>query len=153
MARQVGLGDDGHRARSDGRSADLASGIEQACFGLQEGGRGVDLMAFGPEPARPVRPPQPFRCVVQFGGRDEQRLAESQVGSAFGHEDPLCGRREADPVELAMSLGQNVGPTERGPTFGDLFHGHTGCVGQDAVGQVAGAQKREIVAVCQSGDP
>ena len=139
-ARQVGLRDGGHCARSDRGSAELTSGVEQASLGLQERGGGVDLVPFGPEPTRPIGPPQPLGSVVQFGCRDEQRLAESQVGRALGHGDPLVGRGEADPVELAVNLGQDIGSTERGPTFGHPFDGHTGRVGQDPVGQVTGVQ-------------
>ncbi len=126
--------------RSDRGSAELTSGVEQASLGLQERGGGVDLVPFGPEPTRPIGPPQRFGSVVQFGCRDEQRLAESQLDRALGDGDPLVGRGEADAVELAVDLGQDVGSTERGPTFGHLFDGDTGRVGQDPVGEVIRVQ-------------
>ncbi len=87
------------------------------------------------------------------GAEIEQRLGQSQVSRALGHGDPLVGRGETDPVQLAVHLGQDVGPAEGGPAFGHALHRHAGCVGQDAIGQVAGVQKRKIVAVRQSRDP
>ena len=48
--------------------------------------------------------------------------------------DPLVGRGETDPVQLAVHLGQDVGPAECGPTFSDALHRHARCVGQDAIG-------------------
>ncbi len=128
-------------------------GLEQAGLGLQEGGRGVDLVTLGPESARPIGPAKPFGRVVQLGRRDQKRLGQSQVRRALGDGDPVLGRGEADPVELAVHLGQDVGPGEGGPTLGHALHRHAGRVSQDAIGQVAGVQERKVVALCQFGDP
>ena len=87
------------------------------------------------------------------GAEIKQRLGQGQVGRALGDRDPLLGRGEADPVELAVHLGQDVGPGEGGPALGHVLHRHAGRVGQDSVGQIAGVQKRQVVAVRQSGDP
>ena len=142
-----------HSAHGRGRTADLAPGLEQAGLGLQQGGGGVDLVALGPEPARPVGPAQPLGRVVQLGCRDQQRLGQSEVSRALGDGDPLVGRGEADPVQLAVHLGQDVGPAEGGPTFGHRLDRHAGGVGQDLIGQVAGVQERQVVAIRQSRDP
>ena len=152
-AGQVGPGDRDHGAHGGGRTAHLAPGLEQAGLGLQERGRGVDLVALGPESAGPVGPAQPLGRVVQLGRRDEQRLGQGQVSGALGHGDPLLGRGEADTVELAVHLGQDVGPGEGGPALGHRLHRHAGGVGQDLVGQVAGVQEGQIVAIGQPGHP
>ena len=52
-----------------------------------------------------------------------------------------------------MDLGQDVGPGEGGPAPGDLVDGHACGVGEDLVGQVAGSQQRQIVAVQQPRYP
>ena len=71
----------------------------------------------------------------------------------LGDGDPLVGRGETDPVQLAVHLGQDVGPGERGPTFSHRPHRHAGGVGQDLVGQVAGVEKWKVVAIRQSRHP
>ena len=110
-------------------------------------------MPLGPEPAGPIGPTQALRGVVQLRYRDEQRLPDRQIRGALGHRNPVVGRGEADPLELAVDLGQDVGPRESGPALGDLVDGHAGGVGEDLVGQVAGSQQRQVVAFRQPRHP
>ena len=131
----------------------VSPGLEQAGLGLDEGCGGVDLVPLGPEPAGPIGPAQALRGVVQLRCRDEQGLPERQIRRALGHRNAVVGRGEADPLELAVDLGQDVGPREGGPALGDLADGHAGGVGEDLVGQVPGAQQRQIVAVRQPRYP
>ena len=145
--------DGGHRARGDGWAIRLSPGLEQAGLGLDEDGGGVDLVPLGPEPAGPIGPAQALRGVVQLRYRDEQGLPDGQIRRALGHRNPVVGRGEADPLELAVDLGQDVGPREGGPALGDLADGHAGGVGEDLVGQVAGSQQRQVVAVRQPRYP
>ena len=91
--------------------------------------------------------------MVQLGCRDQEGLGQGQVRGALGHRDPLVWRGEADTVELAVHLGQDVGPGEGGPALGHALDRHAGGVGQDLIGQVAGAQEGQIVAIGQPGHP
>ena len=106
--------------RCDGRTIDFSPGVEEAGLGVDEDGGGVDLVPLGPEPAGPIGPAQVLRREVQLRCRDEQRLPDGQVGGALGHGNPIFGRGEADAVELAVDLSQDVGPREGGPALGDL---------------------------------
>ena len=83
-------------------------------------------MPFGPEPTRPIGPPQRFGSVVQFGCRDGAAIGREPGRPCAADGDAVVGRGEADPVELAVDLGQEIGSTEGGPTFGHPFDGDTG---------------------------
>ena len=72
------------------------------------------------------------------GAEIKSDWASGQVSRAFGHGDPVFWRGEANPVQLAVHLGQDVGSGEGGPSFGHGLHRDGGRIGQDAVGQVAG---------------
>ena len=150
---QVGRSRARHGALRDGRPAYLTSGVEQPALGLQEGGRGVDLVALRPESACSIAPAQLLWRVVQLGGGDQKRLRGGQVSCAFGHRDPVLWRGEANSVQLAVDLGQEVGPREGGAAFGHGLHRHAGRIGQDCVGQIAGAQQGQIIAIGETGDP
>ena len=150
---QVGPGHRRHNAHGGGGPAHLAPGLEQPGLGLQQRRGGVDLVALGPEPARSVGPAQTLGRVVQLGCRDQEGLGQGQVRGALGHRDPLVWRGEADTVELAVHLGQDVGPGEGGPALGHALDRHAGGVGQDLIGQVAGVQEGQIVAIGQPGHP
>jgi hypothetical protein len=62
-------------------------------------------VTLGPEPGGPICPPEPLGGVVQLWYRDEQRLRRSEISSAIDHGDPVLGRGEAHPLELAVELG------------------------------------------------
>ena len=117
-AGQGGLRHGRHGAHGDDRTVGLSTRLEQAGLGLQEGGRGVDLVTLGPESGRPIGPAEPFGRVVQLRRRDQKRLGQRQVRRPLGDGDPVLRGGEADPVELAVHLGQDVGPGEGGPALG-----------------------------------
>ena len=110
-------------------------------------------MALRPESACSIAPAQVLWGVVQLGGGDQERLRGGQVGGAFGHRDPVLWRGEANSVQLAVDLGQEVGPREGGAAFGHGLHRHAGRIGQDCVGQIAGAQQGQIIAIGETGNP
>ena len=83
--------------------------------------------------------------------RSDCAVAKSVVRSATAIRSSWRG--EAHPVQLAVDLGQEVGPREGGSAFGHGLHRHAGRVGQDCVGQIAGVQQGQIVAIGQTGDP
>jgi hypothetical protein len=43
--------------------------------------------------------------VVQLGCRDDQGLRGGEISAAIDHGDPVLGRGEAHPLELAVELG------------------------------------------------
>ena len=67
---------------------------------------------FGPEPGGPIGPPEALGGVVQLGCGDEQGLRRGEISGSIDDGDAVFGRGKADPLELAMELGQEVGPGE-----------------------------------------
>ena len=102
-------------------------------------------MTLGPEPGGPIGPPEPLGGVVQLGCRDEQGLRGGEISGAIDDGDPVFGRGKTDPLELAVELGQEVGPGEGGPALGHGPHGHAGRIVEDLVGQVAVVEEGKII--------
>ena len=84
---------------------------------------------------------------MQLGCRDDQGLCGGEISGAIDDGDPVFGRGKTDPLELAMELGQEIGPGEGGPALGYGPHGHAGRVSQDLVGQVTDAQKGKVISL------
>ncbi len=141
LGRAGRFDDRGDGRRGDGRAAEWRPASRSRASASSRRGGGVDLVASGPEPGGPVGPAEAGRGVMQLGGGEQQRLAEGEVGGPLGHGDPLVGGGEADPVELAVDLGEHVGPGERGPPLGHPARRPPGDVGEDLVGQVDGRRR------------
>jgi hypothetical protein len=139
---QGGLRHGRHGAHRDDRATRLSTCLEQAGLGLEQCGRGVDLVTLGTESARPIGPAEPFGCVVQFRCRDQKRPGQRQIGRPLGDGDPVLRGGEANSLELAVHLGQDVGPGEGGPALRHTVDRHAGRVFQNPIRQVAGVQER-----------
>ena len=109
-AGQAGPDGDGDRGGIDGRAGEVAAGVEEAGFGVEEAAGRVDDVVSGPEAAGPVRAPEPLGGVMQLGCGHLERRAEGEVDGPFRDGDPVVGGGEADPVELAVDLGDECWP-------------------------------------------
>ena len=87
------------------------------------------------------------------GAEISKDCAGGEISGAIDDGDPVLGRGKADPLELAVELGQEVGPGEGGPALGHGPHGHAGRVVEDLVGQVAVVEEGKIISARQLGHP
>jgi len=91
--------------------------------------------------------------VRQLRRADEQDLVQGKTDGALDDGHPVICGGESDAMDLSQHLREDVGAGECRALLGDDVDGDDTYLGEHLVGEVVGAQQRQVVAVPQRRDP